>query len=55
MAEDKDRPGFDEQILAKVLEAAYVLQEHNRELQAMDRRVEPHDLPVEKATSTPAS
>ena len=55
VAEDKDRPVLDEQALAKLLEAAYVLQEHNRELQAMDRRVEPHDLSVEKATHAPAN
>jgi len=30
--ENKDKPVFGEQTLAKVLEAAYLLQEHNREL-----------------------
>ncbi len=34
--EEKDKPAFDEQALAKLLEAAYVLQEHNRELQKME-------------------
>ena len=32
VSEEKNRPVRDEQTLAKVLEAAYVLQEHNREL-----------------------
>ncbi len=36
-----DKPKFDEQALARLLEAAYVLQEHNRRLQAMELRV-PH-------------
>jgi GAF domain-containing protein len=31
-----DKPVLDEQTLAKLLEAAYVLQEHNRELQEME-------------------
>ncbi len=34
----KDKPEFDEHTLAKLLEAAYVLQEHNRELQKMELR-----------------
>jgi hypothetical protein len=32
VSEEKDKPVLDEQMLAKLLEAAYVLQEHNREL-----------------------
>ena len=32
MSEDKNKPVLDEQTLAKLLEAAYVLQEHNRDL-----------------------
>ena len=41
MSEEKDKPVsdkpvLDEQTLAKLLEAAYVLQEHNRELQEME-------------------
>ncbi len=32
-SEEKEKPVLDEQTLAKLLEAAYVLQEHNRELQ----------------------
>ncbi len=40
MSEEKDKPVFDEQTLAKLLEAAYVLQEHNRELQEMELGLE---------------
>jgi GAF domain-containing protein/ribosomal protein L37E len=41
-SEKKEKPAYDEQTLADVLEAAYVLQEHNRSLkQAMESRVEP--------------
>ncbi len=35
-SEEKEKPVLDEQTLAKLLEAAYVLQEHNRELQERD-------------------
>ncbi len=41
VSEEKDKPVFDEQTLAKLLEAAYVLQEHNRRLQEMELRVQP--------------
>jgi putative methionine-R-sulfoxide reductase with GAF domain len=37
----KSKPVFDERTLAKLLEAAYVLQEHNRELQKMELRETP--------------
>src|ERR1700730_7049036 len=36
VSEEKDKPVLDEQTLGKLLEAAYVLQEHNRELHEMD-------------------
>jgi putative methionine-R-sulfoxide reductase with GAF domain len=36
VSEEKNKPVLDEQTLAKLLEAAYVLQEHNRELQEME-------------------
>jgi putative methionine-R-sulfoxide reductase with GAF domain len=36
VSEEKDKPVLDERTLAKLLEAAYVLQEHNRELQEME-------------------
>jgi len=38
--QDKSQPVPDHQALAKLLEAAYVLQEHNRELQLFNRIVE---------------
>jgi putative methionine-R-sulfoxide reductase with GAF domain len=40
VSEEKNKPVFDEQTLAKLLEAAYVLQEHNRELQEMELGLE---------------
>lgn len=40
VSEEKDKPVFDEPTLAKLLEAAYVLQEHNRELQEMELGLE---------------
>lgn len=36
VSEEKRKPVLDEETLAKLLEAAYVLQEHNRELQEME-------------------
>jgi len=36
VSEEKHKPALDEQTLAKLLEAAYVLQEHNREVQALE-------------------
>ena len=36
MSEEKRKPALDEQTLAKLLEAAYVLQEHNRELRQLE-------------------
>jgi len=38
--EEKDKPGLDESTLGRLLEAAYVVQEHNRALQALGLRVE---------------
>ena len=40
VSEEKSKPVLDEQTLAKLLEAAYVLQEHNRELKGMDLGLE---------------
>lgn len=40
VSEDKPRPNLDEQAFEKLLEAAYVLQEHNRQLRAMEARLE---------------
>lgn len=36
VSEEKNKPVLDEQTLAKLLEAAYVLQEHNRELRKLE-------------------
>ena len=36
MSEEKHKPVLDEQTLAKLLEAAYVLQEHNREVRELE-------------------
>jgi putative methionine-R-sulfoxide reductase with GAF domain len=40
VSEEKDKPVLDELTLAKVLEAAYVLQEHNHELKERERALE---------------
>ena len=41
VSEEKDKPVFDERALDKLLEAAYVLQEHNRRLREMELRLRP--------------
>jgi len=64
--EENDKPDFDEQTLAKLLEAAYVLQEHNRELQKLELNLElqrehlgaqeqPAPTPPRSETQTPIS
>ena len=40
MSEEKEKPVFDEQTLDKLLEAAYVLQEHNQSLRELDRKLQ---------------
>lgn len=40
MSEAKNKPVPDEQALAKLLEAAYVLQEHNREMRRLESRID---------------
>ena len=40
MPEEKENPVFDEQTLDKLLEAAFVLQEHNRSLRALDLKLQ---------------
>jgi GAF domain-containing protein len=55
VSEEKNKPVLDEQTLAKLLEAAYVLQEHNRELQEMELGLELKRDQIEAAErSTPA-
>jgi putative methionine-R-sulfoxide reductase with GAF domain len=39
---DHNKPKLDEQTFAKLLEAAYVLQEHNREMREMEESLERH-------------
>lgn len=66
MSEEQSKPVLDEQTLAKILEAAYVLQEHNRELRELEHSLElkrdqieaedsPASLPTHKIESAPAS
>lgn len=62
VSEDKNKPVLDEQTLAKLLEAAYVLQEHNREMRALELsmelkrdQVEAQDRAAEQKTSKPKS
>lgn len=40
MFEEKEKPVFDEQTLDKLLEAAFVLQEHNRSLRELDLKLQ---------------
>ncbi len=62
MSEEKRKPALDEQTLAKLLEAAYVLQEHNRELRQLelgsdlkrDAQEAEQKEKAEKAPETPA-
>ena len=51
VSEEKNKPVPDEQALAKLLEAAYVLQEHNREMQHLPAR----PGVTREATKKPAS
>jgi putative methionine-R-sulfoxide reductase with GAF domain len=56
VSEKKDKPVYDEQTLADLLEAAYVLQEHNRRLQQeTDAHIEsPAQPDPEKLIASPA-
>lgn len=47
VSEDKKKTVLDEQALAKLLEAAYILQEHNRELRALELSLELKRDPLE--------
>lgn len=42
VSQEKDKPVLDEQTFGRLLEAAYVLQEHNRALQKLERNLELH-------------
>ena len=57
VSEEKEKPVFDEQTLDKLLEAAYVLQEHNRSLRELDLKLQLKRDQVEasdRASSPPA-
>jgi len=42
VTDEEKTPGLDEQTFGKLVEAAYVLQEHNREMRAMEESLELH-------------
>ena len=42
MPDEKDKPVLDERTFGRLLEAAFVLQEHNRELHKLERNLELH-------------
>jgi putative methionine-R-sulfoxide reductase with GAF domain len=42
VSDQKNKPKLDEQTFAKLLEAAYVVQEHNREMRQMEESLELH-------------
>jgi GAF domain-containing protein len=42
VSDPKNKPALDEQTFAKLLEAAYVLQEHNREMRQIEESLELH-------------
>jgi len=54
VSENKDKPVFDEQTLAKVLEAAYLLQEHNRELPEVEQRADSQAHPTDRGPAVPS-
>ena len=54
--DEKDKPVLDEQTFARLLEAAFVLQEHNRELQKLERNLALHtDHLAAREPSAPAA
>ena len=55
VSQSKDKPVFDEQTLAKVLEAAYVLQEHNRELREPELRADARAHTPDRGQAVPSS
>jgi hypothetical protein len=54
VSEERDKPAFDEQPLTKLLEAAFVLQEHNSGRKAVEQIAESQDPPLKQAPSVPA-
>src|SRR5579863_5916029 len=57
VSEEKDNPVLDEQALDKLLEAAFVLQEHNRQLRDLDLRLQlkRDQVEAEDRASSPAA
>ena len=57
VSEEKNKPVLDEQTLAKLLEAAYVLQEHNREMRELELGFElkRDQIEAEERASIPSS
>ena len=57
VSEQKDKPVLDEQTLAKLLEAAYVMQEHNRELRELELGFElkRDQMEAEERASSPST
>ncbi len=51
--EKKVKAVLDEEMFTRLLEAAYVLQEHNRELKAMELQLEPQQLAAEQEAAFP--
>src|SRR5215472_19085017 len=54
VSEEKEKSVFDEQTLDKLLEAAYVLQEHNRSLREHDLKLRPKRDQVEASDRAPS-
>ncbi len=55
VSEEKEKPASDERALDKLLEAAFVLQEHNRELKELDLRLQlKRDLVEAQEKTSPA-
>src|SRR5260370_12534063 len=52
MSDEKNKNGFDEQTLARVLEAAYVLQEHQDELEELKSSLDLKRKPSNTASAT---
>ena len=53
MSEENKKPPYDEQALAKLLEAAYVLQEHSDELRALELQLGLTRSQEQRAGNTP--
>lgn len=51
-SEEKNKPVLSEDVLDKLLESAYVLQEHNRRMQEMELRAEPAEPAEETKVSS---